>query len=211
MLSQKIYMPFLRCVAYVLNLISKNGFLGFIRLILGFFLTKIVLPQATLIRYPFYIRNIGNIFGARGLISGPNLILDVLSTDATLTIGCNLRVNHSVHIAAMHQVVIGNNVLMASGVYISDHSHGIYQGNNQTSPNTPPNSRSIHSKPVFIGDNCWLGEHVCVLPGVTIGHGTVVGAGSVVTKNIPSNCIAVGVPAEVIKKWDVESSCWRRI
>lgn len=195
----------------MLNIILKNGFLGIIRLISNFLLTKLFLRQATLIRHPFYIRNIGKLVGARGLIAGPNLILDVLSPDAVLTIGQNLCVNHSVHIAAMHRVTIGDNVLMASGVYVSDHSHGTYQGNNQTSPDIPPNSRSIDSKPIVIGNNCWLGERVCVLPGVSIGKGVIVGAGSVVTKDIPDNCIAVGAPARVIKKWHAESASWIKV
>ena len=57
-----------------------------------------------------------------------------------------------------------------------------------------------YNMPVRIGRNCWLGAGVIVLPGVTIGDNTVVGAGSVVTKDLPSNVLAVGTPARVLRE-----------
>ena len=56
--------------------------------------------------------------------------------------------------------------------------------------------------PIVIGDNCWFGANVSVMPGVTIGAGCVIGAGSVVTKDVPENSLAAGVPAKVIKSID---------
>ena len=57
-----------------------------------------------------------------------------------------------------------------------------------------------YNMPVYIGKNCWLGAGVIVLPGVTIGDNTVIGAGSVVTKDIPSNVVAVGNPCRVLRE-----------
>jgi lipopolysaccharide O-acetyltransferase len=57
----------------------------------------------------------------------------------------------------------------------------------------------------------WLGEHVSVLPGVTIGKGCIIGANSVVAKDIPDYCIAVGCPARVIKRFSFASNRWERI
>ena len=56
------------------------------------------------------------------------------------------------------------------------------------------------AKPITVGDNVWIGGNVVVLPGVTIGSNSVIGAGSVVTKDIPSNVVAVGNPCKVIKE-----------
>lgn len=56
------------------------------------------------------------------------------------------------------------------------------------------------AKPITIGDDCWIGGHVVVLPGVTIGEGCTIGAGSVVTKDIPAWSVAIGTPARVVKK-----------
>ena len=86
---------------------------------------------------------------------------------------------------------------MASFVYISDHAHG---DDRFLDLDTPPLRRPLFSKgPVHICRNVWLGERVCVLPGVTIGEGSVIGAGSIVTHDIPPFSIAAGAPARVIK------------
>lgn len=60
--------------------------------------------------------------------------------------------------------------------------------------------RIEYALPVTIGDDCWIGGNVTILPGVTIGKGTTIGSGSVVTKSIPEFSVAVGSPAKVIKK-----------
>ena len=71
--------------------------------------------------------------------------------------------------------------------------------------------RSLSSKSVIIKDNVWLGEHVSVLPGVTIGENSIIGANSVVTKSIPANSIAVGIPAKVIKQFNFETKRWEKV
>ena len=63
---------------------------------------------------------------------------------------------------------------------------------------------------VRIGEGCWIGERVCILPGITIGKKCVVGAGSIVTKNIPDYCMVAGSPAKVIKVYDFEKHAWIR-
>ncbi|MOA04030.1 Galactoside O-acetyltransferase [compost metagenome] len=65
-----------------------------------------------------------------------------------------------------------------------------------------------YCKPITVENNVWLGGNVTVLPGVTIGHDTVIGAGSVVTKDIPPGVIAVGVPCNVIRPITEEDSCF---
>ena len=123
-----------------------------------------------------------------------------------------MQINDYVHIAAMEQVHIGNNVLIASHVYISDNSHGCYKGSDDdTSPNIPPINRAYYTSPVCIGDNVWIGEGVMIMPGVTIGSGAVIGAHSVVNIDIPKDCIAVGAPARVIKKYDSLRQGWYRV
>lgn len=115
-----------------------------------------------------------------------------------LKIGDNVSLESDCHISAINRVEIGDNVLMASFVYVSDHSHGeVTDGET----NIPPLERPLYSKgPIIIGNNVWIGEKVCILPNVRIGDGAVIGAGSVVTKDIPSGSVAVGNPAKVIRK-----------
>ena len=114
-----------------------------------------------------------------------------------LVIGDNVIVHTDVHIGAINKIVIGNNVLIASRVYINDHSHGEI---NLDALNEIPANRLLISKgPVIIEDNVWIGEGVCILGGVTIGRNSIVGANSVVTKSFPCNCVIGGVPARLIK------------
>lgn len=108
-----------------------------------------------------------------------------------------------VHIGAADRVRIGRGVLMASSVYISDHDH------DWSDPDDPVimNARVL-AAPVEIGDFVWLGERVIVLRGVTIGAHSVIGAGSVVTRDVPPYTIAVGAPARVIRRYDRQRRIW---
>jgi len=108
----------------------------------------------------------------------------------------------------MKSMKIGSNVLFASNVFISDHTHGNYSGKNQSSPFQAPNDREITCQDVEIGDRVWIGENVAILMGVSIGESSIIGANSVVTKNIPAFSIAVGSPARVIKAWDKSIEQW---
>lgn len=114
-----------------------------------------------------------------------------------IIIGNNVIFNTDVHIGCINRVFIGNNVLFASRIYISDHSHGEI---NALELEISPTCRKLVSKgPVVIEDNVWIGEGVCVMPGVTIGKNAIIGANAVVTKDIPANSVAAGIPAKVIR------------
>ena len=75
----------------------------------------------------------------------------------------------------------------------------------------PYMDQTLSSQPVIIEDGCWIGEKVCIMPGVTIGRKSIIGAGSIVTKSIPGYCIAVGNPAKVIKKYNFKSHNWESV
>ncbi len=188
--------------------IRALGVLGASRLALDLLFTWFTMPSARLLRRPFYVRNHGKIVLGKGFTTGPGFILDVLSPHARLVIGNNVKFNHRTHIGVMNLVELGDNCLLASNVYISDHGHGNYRGANQDSPSVPPNNRPLAVAPVKIGRDVWLGENVCVLPGVNIGDGSIVGANSVVTTSLPANCIAAGAPARVVKEWNSAQQCW---
>ncbi|MCA6216844.1 acyltransferase [Ideonella sp. B7] len=118
----------------------------------------------------------------------------------TLVLGNNVTMENDCHVAAANRVEIHDNVLMASRVYVSDHAHGHATG---AALALPPNDRPIVSKgPVVIEAEVWLGEGVCVLPGVRIGRSSIIGANSVVTRDIPPRSVAVGAPARVIRTFE---------
>ncbi|MBP3683691.1 MAG: sugar O-acetyltransferase [Oscillospiraceae bacterium] len=110
-----------------------------------------------------------------------------------------------------HHVHLGKNVYINAGVKLVDDTH-IYVGDyTMMGPNVVlataghPIDPTLREKglqynlPVHIGRNCWLGAGVIVMPGVTIGDNSVIGAGSIVTKDIPANVVAVGNPCRVLR------------
>ncbi|MGE8526360.1 DapH/DapD/GlmU-related protein [Chryseobacterium rhizosphaerae] len=178
------------------------------------FRTVLVFKEARIIRFPIDIRGKKFIKVSKGFTTGVGCRIEAYPENnrQTLFFGENFQMNDYVHITAMEHVQIGNNVLFASKIYISDCSHGSYSGNeNDSKPSEIPKDRKMFSKPVIIEDNVWLGEFVSVLPGVTIGKGSIIGANSVVSKNIPANVIAVGSPAKPIKKYNFETQKWEKI
>ncbi|MDB5288266.1 MAG: acetyltransferase [Mucilaginibacter sp.] len=192
-------------------MITKYGIIGGIKLVFSLIYTKLFHSNSRLIRLPFDIRNKSNINLGENLTTGVGCRFEAypLENKIALHIGRNVQMNDYVHITAMNNVHIGNNVLLASKIYISDCSHGSYSGDqNDSNPEIPPIDRKLIAKPIVIEDNVWLGEFVSVLPGVTIGKGSIIGANSVVTKNIPPYVIAVGIPAVPIKKFNFESEKW---
>ncbi len=174
------------------------------------FLTKLFFRPARLIRRPFYFR--GKKSGMRfeaGFTTGYRCRFEIFSESGkeVLKIGKNCKIGDQVHITASESVVIGDDCLFASNIFISDTDHG---GKND-SPVTPPDNRPLVTTPVSIGNCVWLGEGVAVLPGSKIGSGCIIGAHAVVKGEIPDYCIAVGAPAKPVKKYNFETSSWERI
>lgn len=114
-----------------------------------------------------------------------------------LSIGHNVIINKNFHLGCINKIVIGNNVLFASNIYITDHHHGYSDERDAT---IPPAKRKLISKGgVFIEDDVWVGENVVIMPNVTIGKGCVIGANSVVTKSFPEYCVIAGAPARLLR------------
>ena len=124
------------------------------------------------------------------------------NADCLLSIGDGTYIGRYSHIYATSKIEIGKKVLMADKVYLSDNLHG-YKNINLPVIDQPV--EQLH--PVIIKDGAWLGENVCVV-GATVGKNSVVGANSVVTKDIPDHCVAVGSPAIIIKRYDFKKNEW---
>ena len=102
-------------------------------------------------------------------------------------------------------VNIGNDVMFAQNIVVSAMNHG-YED-----ITIPPNKQKDIIKLITIEDEVWIGANCVITIGVTVGKHSIVGAGSVVTKDIPPYCIAVGNPAKVIKKYNSETATWEKV
>lgn len=124
------------------------------------------------------------------------IVLSVVFPDAKIIVGNNTGISGAA-ICAAKSVSIGNDCLLGANITITDYDFHSVKPNGRRY-NT--NFNDIGCKPVVIEDNVWLGMNTTVLKGVTIGENSIIAAGSVVTKSVPSDCIAGGNPARVIKK-----------
>lgn len=134
-----------------------------------------------------------------------------------IVIGNNTKVGNGSQILCVDSVTIGDYTTVTQYVKIVDNNnHPLNPEFRQYMRTTPHGSDArsmIHSdhKPVVIGKNCWIGEHSRIQKGVTIGDNSIIAACSVVTKDVPANCIAAGNPAKVVKtdidKIPAPSSC----
>jgi acetyltransferase-like isoleucine patch superfamily enzyme len=121
-----------------------------------------------------------------------------------MRLGKGTLVGNSVHIICSRRVDIGAHVLIADRVYISDNRHQYEDAH------LPVMTQPLMQLPdVCIGDGSWLGENVCVI-GCSIGHHCVIGANSVVTRDIPDRCVVVGSPARIVKRYSEAQGKWLR-
>ncbi len=173
--------------------------------------TWLFFPGARLVRIPIFIRGRRNISFGRNFTCGYLNRIDFLGTNGTIKFGERVQINDYCHIAAVKSISIGDDVLIASRVFIADHDHGVYSGTfNHSHPLLMPAARQIQSSAVVIENRVWIGEGASILSGVRVGEGSVIGTGAIVTNDIPENSIAVGVPAKVIAQFDAQSGKWIR-
>ena len=185
---------------YRKQLDSRYSFPDIIRLLYSFILTKIFFGTARIIRQPTRIRGYANMDIGKNLTTGQYCRIEAgdsdLTGEKTLTFGDNVQINDRCHISSMFNIRVGNNVLIASDVYITDHDHGL---TDKLTMKDAPASRALICSPVIIEDNVWIGQKAVILKGTRIGFGSIVAAGAVVTKDVPSFSIVGGVPAKLIK------------
>ncbi len=125
---------------------------------------------------------------------GENVWLNAPLTAAVgkyVSIGSGTYANMNLTLIDDWKITIGKNVLIGPNVTLCTTGHPIHPSHRMD---------GMYSFPITIGDNVWIGGNVTVLPGVTIGENSVIGAGSVVTKDIPANVIAFGAPCKVYRE-----------
>ena len=138
------------------------------------------------------------VIGTRNVRIGENSRIGDLAEFTThdggvIRIGREIRLNRGVTLSAYREISIDDFTMIGEFVSIRDANHGIARGRQVR-------YQSHEAKPIRIGSDVWIGRGACILPGVTIGDGAVIGANSIVTKDVPPNTIAAGIPAKIIRE-----------
>ncbi len=151
----------------------------------------------------------------RNIYAERNLWLEAVTSHQSqrfhpqVVIGEYVSFSDGVHISAIESIAIGRHCLFGSRIYISDHNHGLYRGERQSSPEDPPLHRLLGGGgPVDIGENVWIGDNSIIIGPATIGRGAIIGANSVVRGVVPPNTIAAGAPAKPIKTFNFATGSW---
>jgi acetyltransferase-like isoleucine patch superfamily enzyme len=139
------------------------------------------------------------------LVIGEGTLLEpgcwlTLAPEARIEIGRGSFLNRGTMLAALERIEIGDHVMFANNCFVGDSDH------RYDDPNRPITEQGFVPRgPVRIGSNCWFGVGCVVTGGVQIGDRSVIGANSVVTKDIPAGVVAAGIPARVVRKIEFES------
>jgi acetyltransferase-like isoleucine patch superfamily enzyme len=155
------------------------------------FLGKAKAPFSVRLRGRAHLRGSGEIVLNEGVsLNGTVVPIELITYESgRIEIGKHTFINYGSSIAARASVAIGSYCHLGHYMFVMDNDqHDVIRHNE-----LPP------SKPVVIEDNVWIGSKVVILPGVRIGTRAVIGAGSIVTKDIPPRCVAAGNPARVLR------------
>lgn len=126
--------------------------------------------------------------------------------DAKIVIGHRVTATSALQLVALKEIIVEDDVMFASNIFVCDGLHAYHHANE---PYKYQGMTRI--APIRIGRGSWIGQNVVIMPGVTIGELAIVGANSVVTRDVPARCIAVGSPARVVKRWDDAAQRWQRV
>lgn len=174
----------------VIHLIFKPiilFFINFIAKVASFVTTYVYIQRIGFFYREFYYRNT-----LKNLGNNPEIHPKIkLYGMESIVIGDNVAINSFTHIWGQGGVIIGNNVMIASHVSIISVTHD---------KNTIQMRYTKVMKEILIEDDVWIGSHAIILPGVNIGQGSIIGAGAVITKDIPPYSIVVGIPGRIISK-----------
>lgn len=139
-----------------------------------------------------------------------NNFVIVIQKTGKVEIGANTDIGQSSRIGCQGHIKIGKEVLTGPNVFIADYNHEyrdisrsvLRQGNHFISVNGRPN--------IEIGDGTWIGMNVVIVGNVLIGKHCVIGANTVVTKDVPDYCVVAGSPARIIKRYNQETQMWEK-
>ena len=167
------------------------------------------LGEASFVRPPYTITSARRIFIGDRTVIGPNALLSVVSEhlgeryDPSLRIGDDTSVGQNFVVSCLRDVSIGSRVLISSNVFVGDSMHRY---------DDP--ARAVIEQPMRdcgsarVGDGAFIGIGAIIMPGISVGCHAVVGAGAIVTEDVPDHCVVAGNPARIIKRYDEDLRAW---
>lgn len=166
----------------------------------------------------FKIINHGKVYVGKGVhvIGGKNIEIHKYVTvrpyvelwsHGKICINLGAEIGTRSRISIAHQLIIGEKVLISPDVYITDCDHAYENINISVMEQGIETDKNV----VEIGDHSFIGIHTVIVGNVRIGKHCVIGANSVVTKDVPDYSVAAGVPAKVVKTYNFEKKCWEKI
>lgn len=161
------------------------------------------------IEYPYKINNPQNVCIGDNTTVLEGCRLDTYPINENygkIIIGNNNYIGYNFSAISGGDILLANDILIASDVTIVSHNHGM-------NPEEPLSymHQKLSAKCVTIGDGCWIGEKVQIMPGASVGKKCIIAAGAIVTKDIPDYSIVAGVPAKVIKKYNFNKHRWENV
>lgn len=197
---------FFELINYFFSLCAKMRTLFFYRFFFGGMGRSVSIYKPLLIAHPH------RIFIGNSVIIRSGVRLEVVLTDMEkkpiLTIGNNVNIEQNVHIICGSRVIIGDNVSITGGAAIVDVNHPYEDVDNDKKIG---NRIQAENNYVEIGEGVFIGYGAIILPNVKIGRRAVIGAYSVVSRDVPEFSVVAGNPAKVIKKYCFENSKWKKI
>ena len=152
--------------------------------------------------------NRGTITLGNSVIIRPSTRVYAGNAQSLVSFGDGTELGEHSTISSNNKVIFGNDVLTGPHIFVADHNHAY------TNISVPISKQGVKCNPtdeVVIGDGSWIGTNVVIVGNVHIGKHCVIGANSVVTKDIPDYSVAAGIPAKVIKRYDFERKDWIRV
>ncbi len=153
---------------------------------------------------PIFIRNFKQIFIGKRVRIFPNARIEVVDESSSIIFEDNISIGQNLHITSAAELIIGKNTTILESVMITNIDHNYQEINEHIL------KQKYIIKETQIGENCFIGYGAVIQAGTILGKQCIVGANAVVRGTFPDYSVIVGVPAKIVKRYDKQSSSWRK-
>jgi len=153
---------------------------------------------------PIFIQNFHRIFISKRVRIFPYCRMEVIYPTASIVIEPNVSIGQNFHIISGRELIIGKNTTISANVFITNINHEFREIDKHIL------DQPLLAKDTIIGENCFIGYGVVIQAGTILGKQCIVGANAVVRGEFPDYCVIVGIPAKIVKRYDVITKEWKK-